>query len=841
MNIIEEKIKKFNKAKRKLQNQQLTELTKTFNNSILSILRNQKTINENKINSSLNLTKEKKEINKKEKTKFLTKKFDEQNTLKDNNQKEISPNLKNDKLYQNKNLPNINNQNSIKQNITENNRSNGSDTYGSTINLLNMENGDIKPQEVQKIFKKERNIEEKKKKKENEKILEISEKNYELKKKDLSVEMDDFDDFDDEEIEKDKNKSYNKNKNELFNNLFMYKKESGINLNENFNIFDETKMMKDNDNSFAIFGDMDNNDYGNDYLFNNSFTKKRNKIENKSNNFTEKNENLNENENNINNKYNTPVKEKENKNNENDFMNLSNNSNCNSLKICIPLDKLDLNLPQENNIYINLKKDILKKDGEHNEKKYLGKKTKYIESSIKKNSYSSKSEPNIINIEHKNNIIKNNKKVIVDDEDEEEEPKLTEKNKLTNSLFKSPLSKNEIKNEIKNDSLGVLLTNYGTKFTLKIEESDTKSKNNKSVSDFIPKSLKNENLNNSLNKNLNLNPSKNISINIDNSNKIKNNKNKINLINKNKNGSQKAQRKDINNNDNYESQCLNNINNILIKISERLSKEKIDKNFMKNCFEICDIIKNMINNPSKKKSIYLQFLLIMKNLFLNISENKVSKNYITEINQIFESIEQYFKKIKKDKVLCGSSSFTKRKFAFKYAFAKLELKNMDEIFLKGIIPKTNDENKNNESRSDSNSLIKFTKISKRYLKTSKFLLKELKEFREKMNNSQIKNKYKKYESCLADIQMSPHFMSYNRLFYHSYIILSFYNDYNKLNEEINDKNNNKISKDKINKEKNKSKSNQINHKLNGYGQNEKIIKEKKRDKSEDIKKIQLKK
>ena len=772
MNIIEEKIKKFNKAKRKLQNQQLTELTKTFNNSILSILRNQKTINENKINSSLNLTKEKKEINKKEKTKFLTKKFDEQNTLKDNNQKEISPNLKNDKLYQNKNLPNINNQNSIKQNITENNRSNGSDTYGSTINLLNMENGDIKPQEVQKIFKKERNIEEKKKKKENEKILEISEKNYELKKKDLSVEMDDFDDFDDEEIEKDKNKSYNKNKNELFNNLFMYKKESGINLNENFNIFDETKMMKDNDNSFAIFGDMDNNDYGNDYLFNNSFTKKRNKIENKSNNFTEKNENLNENENNINNKYNTPVKEKENKNNENDFMNLSNNSNCNSLKICIPLDKLDLNLPQENNIYINLKKDILKKDGEHNEKKYLGKKTKYIESSIKKNSYSSKSEPNIINIEHKNNIIKNNKKVIVDDEDEEEEPKLTEKNKLTNSLFKSPLSKNEIKNEIKNDSLGVLLTNYGTKFTLKIEESDTKSKNNKSVSDFIPKSLKNEN--------------------------------------------------------------LNNIKKILLNINEKLSKESNEKLSIKKCLENIEDIKKNNDDIKRKKQAYTVILKPIHYLFSIFNDNKIYKNYINEITQLLENIQKYYKYVKKYNESINSNQFYyKRKLAFKYVFSKFELKVLDQNSLKGIITKKDNLNNNNSNNSNNNEDImnmkKILKTYKRYIKTSEILLKEIKDFREKINNSpktkSSENIKKKFESCPANIQMSPHLMSYIRLFNHCSTILTFYSDSKKYLDELEEKNG--IFKDKTTTlDKNRGKSVQIKNNINGFNS-----KSKERDKS----------
>ena len=78
--------------------------------------------------------------------------------------------------------------------------------------------------------------------------------------------------------------------------------------------------------------------------------------------------------------------------------------------------------------------------------------------------------------------------------------------------------------------------------------------------------------------------------------------------------------------------------------------------------------------------------------------------------------------------------------------------------------------------------------------------------------------------------MSPHFMSYNRLFYHCYIILSFYNDYKILNNELNEKNGISNSKDNI--EKNKSRSNQIKPNLNGYGHHEKN-KEKERDKSVD--------
>ena len=827
MNIIEEKIKKFNIIKRKLQNRDLDELTKTNDKTILYILNNQKTINNNKTDISFNLTKEKKEVSKKETTKFMTKKFEEQKILKNNYQKEIFPNLKEDKLNQNKSNLIVNTQNSNKQNFTDNvGRNNASNAFGSTINLLNMANGDYKPQEVQKIFEKERFVEEKKKMKENEKKVKLLEKNNEVKKKDLSAEIDDFDDFEDEEIEKDKNKSYIKNKNESFNNLSMLKKESSINLIENFNIFDETKMMKDNDNCFDNIGYM----YNNDYLPYNSFDKKRNKNENKSNNIIEKNENLNENENNINNIYNTPKKEKENNNNQNDYMNISNNSNCNSLKICIPLDKLDLNIPQENNKNLIHKGDIIKRDNNLNEKKYLGKKTKNIENSIKKNSLPSKSEPkqNIINIEHKNFILKTNKKVIMDDEDEEEEQKLTEKNKVTNSLFKSPIPKNEIKN----DSLGVFLTNDGTKFTLKIE-SDIKSKNNnKSVSDFFPKSLNNEEFNNIPNKNMNLNPAKDISININNSNKIKNNnKNKINLINKNKNGSQNNQNKDIINSSNYDLICLNSIKKILININEKLSKESKGKISIKKCLENIEDIKKNNDEIQRKKQTYTAILKPIYNLFSFFNDNKIYKKYIDEIFQLLEYIQKYYKYVKKYHESINSNQFYyKRKLAFKYVFSKFELKLLDYNSLKKIITKKdNSSNESNNNNEDNTNMQKILKTYKRYIKTSAFLLKEIKDFREKINNSpktksseSIKTKF---ESCPANIQMSPHLMSYIRLFNHCSIILTFFSDCKKFLNELEEKNG--VSKDKTTTfDKNRGKSVQIKNNINGFNN-----KSKERDKS----------
>ena len=793
MKRIEEQTNKFNTIKSKLENLQLTKLTDSVDKSILDIINFPKTKNNVILNSIKNFLKNdeliknmslnNKETKIKERNKFYTQKYPEENEFKDIKPKEVlknERNEKNEKFPQNKNYLN---QNFVKNNFSGNNiretREIVSDSYGASINLLNMANGEIKPQEVNKKFKEERIEEEKKSLKqineEKEEKEEAQEKNNTTQKKYIS-------DEDDEEIEIDKNKSSFKNNNEILKNILaISKKESGINFNQNFDIFDESKMMKVHENSFGDIEDFDNN-------------------------YPSKNiNNTVENENNINI---IQLKEKENKNQENDFA----NNSLGSFKICIPLDeyKFDLKIPLDNN----------------NEKKYLGKKTKLKENPIRKKSIASKSD-NSANMEYKNNIPKNNKKVILDEEDDEGEyinKKEKGKNNISSALFKSPKSKKEQKN----NNGGALIKKEGTKFTF-VFESEKKDDNNK-LGNENKKAIKNNSSNSTPKKKFN-SPHKNIDIN--DSNKIKNNinKNKINLINKNKNGSQNISNKDIINNNKYESQCLNNINKILIEIEDKLFKEKIEKNFMKKCFEICGIIKNMINNPSKKKTIYLGFLSILKNLFFNLSENKVCKNYLNEINHIFQYIQKYFKDIKKcDENSNNNSLFSKRKIAFKYAFSKLELKNMDENSVKKLLPEKNNENINNENYI--NGLIKFAKISKRYLKTSKFLLKELKEFREKIKNSQTKSNFKKYESCPADIQMSPHFMSYNRLFYHCYIILSFYNDYKILNNELNEKNGISNSKDKINIEKNKSRSNQIKPNLNGYGHHGKN-KEKERDKSVD--------
>ena len=799
MKRIEDQTNKFNQIKKKLQFSDQMKLTESPKKSILEIINFPKTKSHFILNSfpsvrSVYELNKNKETKIKEKNKFFTKKYPEQNENKEIKAKELTQNEKIGNYNQNKNDTNSIVQKLVKANLTQNNAEEiKPESYGAKINLLNIENEEYGKNEVNKLFKEERIKEEKKildkDKDTNEKNNEIQQNNISKKKKYMS-------DEEDEEIEIDN--SNLKNNNEILKKFFVLsKKESGINFSQSFDLFDESKMIKDNENSFYNMEEFEDN---------------YNNIKENDN----KNENNDENNININ-----PLQKKENQNKENDAV----ENNSSTLKICIPKD--------DNNFAIKMPLD----DNKIKEKKYLGKKTKISEKPTIKKPTILKNEQKI-NREQKikHNIPKNNNKVILDEDEEEGKDyadKSKKKNNINNILFKSPISKIEQKN----NNVEPFLTKEGNKFTLMLEsETKNSEKNNKlptNENEKNKKSIKNQSSDSTPKKNKNID-SQTKNINIDDKNN--NNKNKINLINKNKNGSPNIPSKDIIINEKYESKFLNDINKILMKIDERLSKEKIDKNFMKDCFKTYDIIKNTINNPTKNKNIYLQILSIMKNIFYNLYENKICKNYVTEMNHIFESVEKYFKEIKNDKVLNNNSLFTKRKIAFKYAFAKLELKNMDEIFLKGIIPKTNNENNNNnEIEGDNNSMKKFTKISKRYIKTSKYMLKELKEFREKINNSQIKNMFKKYESCPADIQMSPHFMSYNRLFYHCYIILSFYNDYKKLNEEINEKNKSPNSKDKIDNDKNKNKSNQIKHNLNGYGQTMKF-KEKESDKSVDKKK-----
>ena len=90
-------------------------------------------------------------------------------------------------------------------------------------------------------------------------------------------------------------------------------------------------------------------------------------------------------------------------------------------------------------------------------------------------------------------------------------------------------------------------------------------------------------------------------------------------------------------------------------------------------------------------------------------------------------------------------------------------------------------------------MVKFIKITKRYLKTSLILLKEAKTNldnikKEPKNESNSKN-IEKYEIINKDIRSSSHVMAYNRLFRHFYYIFSLLDEPQKKEEETKKKEN----------------------------------------------------
>ena len=453
MKKIEEQITKFNKIKTKLQKNEINKLTSSINNSILDFMTDQKTKN-SFLSNSLSSVQNNYEIKKnnetkiKEKNKFFTKKYPEQNKNKDIKAKEITQN-ENDGNF----LKNTTNQTQNIQNFAKNNKieKKGNEikpeSEGASINLLNMENGDIKINEINKIFERERKEELKNSlsinKEKNEQNNEIPQNNNSTKKKYMS-------DEEDEEIEIEKSKNAFKTNEIMKNYLILTKKESEIKYPQNFSIFDESKMVKDNENSFDDIEEFDNN-----------------------NNNIQENENNNENKNNISI---NPLQriENQNQNKENDNDNDNNIFN-GGLKICIPKDdfNFDLKMSLDNN--------------KSKENKYLGKKTKITEKPLRKSSLTSKNEHSE-NIEQKSkgNMPKNNNKVILDDEDEEEDKAYIDKNQkekiknnLNSSLFKSPISKIEQKN---NNDDETFIKNEGTKITLMLgSETKNNEKNNKLI------------------------------------------------------------------------------------------------------------------------------------------------------------------------------------------------------------------------------------------------------------------------------------------------------------------------------------------------------------------------
>ena len=131
-------------------------------------------------------------------------------------------------------------------------------------------------------------------------------------------------------------------------------------------------------------------------------------------------------------------------------------------------------------------------------------------------------------------------------------------------------------------------------------------------------------------------------------------------------------------------------------------------------------------------------------------------------------------------------NFSNRKLYFKYAFSKLELRNYNKSNLKELCPSSNN-NEINNSSANTDKMIKFIKLTKRYLKTSSIILKEVKTNLENIrkepkteSNSKIKDNY---DIIYKDIQSSSHLMAFNRLFHHFYCLFSLLDESPKKEEE----------------------------------------------------------
>lgn len=860
MKKILDQIEKFHSINNKLNKQELDELSSKVDKSILFILNDHKYKSSNASNSLSNNPKDKKYTNKqniteniydgktKEKNnRFFTQKYNEQILVK-NQQKTISSNSQ-----INKNIPISNHISNFNHNpvfLDENNDA-LPEFQGPNINLLNMANGDIKPQDIQKIFSDARNKENNKK---IEKVdnTENKEKENENQKMLSDNDMEEDLDLDIDPIEKEQTKERNKSnvKSEAFkSHFYVNKKESGINLAENFNIFDETKMIKENDSDES---NSDNNSFNND-----SNEEDKNKNENIESNSSKDNKNEQKMEK-VEDKNVTLFNGKENKNNENGIY--SNGG----LKICIPIDENidDLDFKESNNSQIKPSKNIKninKNDFKNsNDDKFLEKKRKenhYHQNPIRKSSLTSKSEHSN-NFDYKSYLSKiDKKKVIIDDEEDEDyNPKMDYNNKKELGKKEYPLRKNSL-NSKSDYSANIDNKNYLSKIDKKKviiddDEDDEFNNNNKkkiSNKDLLLTSSKigdESKINNDINNNKetiiknegnkftlimgndskkssSMKNIKSLKYNGSSKNDFKSseNKNKISSINKNKIGPQGESNKNNKDNNNYEEPCIKFIREILNEIKEKLPNENNEKAAMEKCFDKLDEVKQQSDYVKRKKKAYLNIIKILQILFSILGGNKC-EYYVKEICQILECVYNFFRNVKKyDNNINNTQFFYKRKLAFKYVFSQLELKNYNINILDSLISEKNN-NDNHENNNIDNKKT-FIKTYKRYIRTSRLLINDIKNARENINSSPkinaTANFEKKYGSCPANIQMSPHLMTYKGLFNHSSIVLSFYSDYNEYQKSIKNLEESKkgeSSKDKSSEVKKKAKSIQINR--NGY-------------------------
>ena len=763
MNKIEDQIKKFLLIKQKLSStdrESISKFSETRFYSILSFVNKKKSNISHKNsqinmpNSNMSLTDKYLQLQQREKKKFAV----------------VSDEPYDKKKY--KTQQGKNHLNNIEQN--SDNRGNGHKEQNSLkkeLTLLDIENDNIGGRDLTKLFAKKSKEEKKviKEQENNEENVAVNEENKEEKEKeninynDLSFDKDD----------KDKNNESNIDGDDRLNNnninLDLRNLESGINEPHNFEIFDTTKINEQKDDlDYVLESNDDDSENKNGETFNkkNNDGKEKMKIE----------EEIKEEKTEFKKPATKKEKEKETKKS--------------SSKICIPLDEKEKEKEKDKEKIIEkhndknklskppqsskiLKKEINSDNKNTNNINHINTKNKDKDKNLlqKKTNRISQSEArpstNIINKEinptnpftQKNpNTSKSKTKIINDDEDEE---------------FSSKKKKPEKNLTIKKKEES-LVTGEGSKISINfgdLIENETNKKNNSP---------------------------KEISINIESVPEKKNNK-----ININKNGANNNIH--INNNNienNYDMTCLDNINGILILINEKLKNEKKEfkeNNSIQKCLNLINEIKkgeyNFNNLIKRKKDTYLNVFKLLKILFYFFSENKISRNYNNEIVAICTSVQIYYKKVKEfDNSINKMDYFNKRKLYFKYSFSKLELRNYDKPNLKELCPSSNNNEINNSStNNNTDKMIKYIKISKRYLRTSlklsneiKTNLDKIKEEPKKESNSKIKGTY---DNIFKDIQSSPHLMAYNRLFHHFYLIFTLLEEPPKKEEETKRKEN----------------------------------------------------
>ena len=450
MNKIEEQIKKFETIKQKIPQTLIPSLINekpSISNSLLFYFikkkhnSSHKNATKNVFVSNPNITDNPQEPKQKEKNKFITQKAEERGKSK----------TQQGKSHGNNNEQEKNN---------KGNNSKDTDSSVRRLNLLQIENNNMPRGELKKMFEKDREEEEKLKndKKSNqereagkeEKQPENEKEKEKEEKPEMQIEEEEKEKKEEPEEKEEELIIYNPNYNNT-NNMNLNRAESGINLPDNFNIFDDYKLKEE--------------EYDNE---NNFYYEERNKETFSKHDIFEENNIIS-----VENKEEIQVeiqdKKEQEKEEEEKIPLIENENNSNCLKICIPLEEEGEKEKKDKMIVKPLPENKIKKlnsDKKNIPEKLLQNKIKRnTTNEIKKNNTST--NINTITNKTEKNIIpsKSKKKVITDDDEEEfilkekiDTKKIYNKKKEGEPIIKTKGSKiqlllepDELKNSKEND------------------------------------------------------------------------------------------------------------------------------------------------------------------------------------------------------------------------------------------------------------------------------------------------------------------------------------------------------------------------------------------------------